>query len=59
MCSEMSTGLYAKYRYCCQIVMKLLLSRQIFEICSNIKVNENSSRGVELFCADEETERQT
>jgi hypothetical protein len=32
-------------RYCCQILIKLEYSRQIFENCANIKVQENLSRG--------------
>jgi len=46
-------------RYSCPIVMKLEFSRQIFETCSNTKVNENSFKGAEFFHVDEETERQT
>ena len=37
--------------------MKLELSRQIFEKCSNIKFNENSSSGNQLFRADGRVDR--
>jgi hypothetical protein len=45
-------------RYSCPIVMKLEFMRQIIEICSNTKVNENSFSGTKFFHAVEETERQ-
>ena len=41
----MYIGLYVKYRYCCQILMKLEFSRQIFEKYSNIKFHENPYSG--------------
>jgi hypothetical protein len=41
----MYIGLRVKYRYCCQILMKLECSRQIFEEYSNIKFHENPSSG--------------
>jgi hypothetical protein len=41
----MYIGLHVKYRYCCQILMKLEFSRQILEIYSNIKFHENPSSG--------------
>jgi hypothetical protein len=42
----MYTGLHVKYRcYSCQISMKLEISRQFFEKCSNIKFHENPSIG--------------
>jgi hypothetical protein len=36
-------------RYSCQILMKLEYSRQIFEKYCNIKFQENSPNGAELF----------
>ena len=49
----MYIGLYVKYRYCCQILMKLEFYRQIFEKYSKI-LNFMKIRlvGAELFCAD-------
>jgi hypothetical protein len=38
-------GLHVKYRYSCQILVKLEFYRQIFEKYSNIKFHENPSRG--------------
>jgi hypothetical protein len=38
-------GLHVKYRYCYQILMKLVCSRLIFEKSSNIKLHENPSSG--------------
>jgi hypothetical protein len=37
----MYIGLHVKYRYCCQVLMKLELSRQIFKKHSNIEFHEN------------------
>ena len=39
----MYTGVYMKYRYSCQILMKLEFSRQIFEKYSYIRFNEKLS----------------
>jgi len=39
----MYIGLHVKYRYSCQIAMKLEFSRQIFEKYSNIELHENPS----------------
>jgi hypothetical protein len=41
----MYIGLYVKYRYCCQIFIKLEFSRQIFDKYSNIKFHKNPSSG--------------
>jgi hypothetical protein len=41
----MYIGLRVKYRYCCQILMKLEFSGQISKIYSNIKFQENPSSG--------------
>jgi hypothetical protein len=41
----MYLGLHVKYRYCCQILMKLEVSGQIFEKYSNIKFHANPSSG--------------
>ena len=38
-------GLREKYRYYCQILIKLEFSRQIFKQYSNIKFHENPSSG--------------
>jgi len=39
----MYVGLYVKFRYCCQIVIKPRFSLQIFEKPSNIKFRDNPS----------------
>jgi hypothetical protein len=41
----MHIGLHVKYRYARQIVIKIGFCRQIFEIYSDIKFNENPSSG--------------
>ena len=41
----MYVGLHVKYRYCCQILIKLELCRQIFEKYINIKFQDNTSGG--------------
>jgi hypothetical protein len=41
----MYVGLHVKYRYCCQILMKLEFSWQIFENYSDTKFYENPSSG--------------
>jgi hypothetical protein len=41
----MYIGLHVKYRYCCQILMKLEFCRRIFEKYSNVKFHENPSIG--------------
>jgi hypothetical protein len=41
--SQMYKGLHVKYRYCCQLLMELEFSRQIFKKCANIKFHENAS----------------
>ena len=61
--------LQVKYRYSCQILIKLKFSRQIFKKCSNIKFNENPSSGNRVVpCGrtdgrtdreDRQTDRQT
>jgi hypothetical protein len=40
----MYIGLHVKYRYCCQILMKLEFSRRFFEKLS-VKFHENPSTG--------------
>ena len=47
----MFIGLHVKYRYCCQILMKLEFSRHIFEKYSHIKFPV----GAELCHADGQT----
>ena len=47
-----------KYRYCCQILMKIELSRQISEKPSNIKFHENPFSGSRVVRC-ESTDRQT
>jgi hypothetical protein len=37
----MYIGLHVKYRYCCQILVKLEFCRQIFEKYLNIRFHEN------------------
>jgi hypothetical protein len=37
----MYIGLRVKYRYCCEILMKLEISRQIFEKYSNVRFHVN------------------
>ena len=41
----MYIGLHVKYRYCCQILMKLEFSQHIFEKYPHIKFHENPSSG--------------
>jgi hypothetical protein len=41
----MYIGLHVKYRYCCQILMKLEFSRQIFKECWNTKFHDDLSNG--------------
>ena len=41
----MYVSLHVNYRYCCQILIKLESSRQIFEIYSNINLHGNPSSG--------------
>ena len=41
----MYIGLHVKYRYCCQILMELEFSRNIFEKFSHIEFHENPSSG--------------
>jgi len=48
-----------KYRYSAHILMKLDVSRQIFEKSSNTKFHENPSSGNRLFHADSQTDGQT
>ena len=57
----MYAGLHVKYRYCCQILVKLEISRQMFEKYSNIKFHENPSSGSRVVPADAhtDTDRQT
>ena len=38
-----------QYRYCCQHLMELLISQQVFEKCSNIRYHENPSSGSRGF----------
>jgi hypothetical protein len=52
----MCIGFHVKYRYSCQILMKLGFSRQIFEKYSNfMKIRP---LGAELFQAEEWTDGQ-
>jgi len=44
----MYTDLRIKYRYSCQLVMKLGLSWQIFEKSSNIKFHVNQFSGIRV-----------
>jgi hypothetical protein len=53
----MYIGLHVKYRYSCQILMKLEFSRRIFEVYSNAKFHENHPVGAELFHLDGQTDR--
>ena len=55
----MYIGVDVQYQYSPQIVMKLGVSRQIFEKSSNTKFHENSSRWNRLFHADSQTDGQT
>jgi len=58
----MYLGLHVKYRYSCQTVKKLELSRQIFKKYSNIKFHENplsESRVVPRGQMEGQTDRQT
>jgi hypothetical protein len=48
---------HVKYRYSCQIAMKLEFSRQIFEKMSNLM--KIRPVGADLFHADGRTDRQT
>jgi hypothetical protein len=41
---------HIKYRYACQIFMKVEFSRRLFEKSLNIKCNENSSSGNRIPC---------
>ena len=41
--SQVNIGLHVKYRYSCQLIMKLEFSPQVFERYSNMKFNENPS----------------
>jgi hypothetical protein len=51
-------SLHVKYRHSSSMLINLGFSRQIFEIWSNLKVNENPSIGeAELFRADRQTDR--
>jgi hypothetical protein len=45
--------------YSYHIVMKLDISRQIFEKCSNTKFHENPFLGAQLFRNDGRTDKQT
>jgi hypothetical protein len=55
----MYIGLHVKYRYCCQILMKLEFSVQIFEKYLHIRLRENRPMGAELFHEDRRTDVQT
>jgi hypothetical protein len=52
----MYTGLRVNIPYSCQILMKLLFSRQIFQNYSNSKSNENPTVEAELFHVDGQTD---
>jgi hypothetical protein len=39
----MYIGLHVKYRYCCQILIKLEFSEEIFDKSSNVQFDENPS----------------
>jgi hypothetical protein len=59
----MYIGLYVKYRYTPQILMRLAFSLQIFEKYSNIKIHEKESRENRLIVHGQtekgRTDRQT
>jgi hypothetical protein len=56
----MYIGVHVKYRYCCQILIKLEFSQQIFESSSNIKFHENpSSESRDFPCGHRDRERET
>ena len=55
----MYIGVDVKYRHSAQILMKLDVSRQIFEKSSNTKFHVNPSSGNRLFHAYCQTDRQT
>ena len=50
-------GLHVKYRYSCEILMKLGFSRQIFEKCLISDFINIRPVGAELFHADKRTDR--
>lgn len=50
---------YKSANYYCHISIKLEFSRQVFKKYSNAVFHENPSSGVEIFHADEQTDRQT
>jgi hypothetical protein len=54
----MYIGLLVKYRYCCQILIKLEFSQQIFEKSSNKNFMKIRQVGRELFHAGGRTDRQ-
>ena len=60
---KMYIGLYVKYRYTPQILMRLAFSLQIFEKYSNIKIHEKESRENRLIVHGQtekgRTDRQT
>jgi hypothetical protein len=54
----MYIGLRVKFRYCCQILMKLEFSRRIFKKYPKIEFHENPSRGSRVVQC-QMTDRQT
>jgi len=60
--SKMYIGLHVKYRYFCQILIKLEFFRHRFEKYKNVKFHENPHSGSRVFpCGrtDGRTDRQT
>jgi hypothetical protein len=54
----MYTGLHVKYRYCCQILVKVEFSRQFFEKSSKYQILlKIRPVGAELFHAAGQTDR--
>ena len=54
----MYIGLHVKTRYSCQILMKLDLRRQIFEVYSSVSsFMEIGAVGADLLLADDRTDR--
>jgi len=54
---KMSSSIHVNFQLVCQIFVKLVFSRHIFEKFPNIKFHENPCSGMRFFDEDRRTDR--